>query len=275
MRNPFVWHSRRILLWIGLLATAAFYVHTAACSGPVKKSSLQLHMEDAPSAAITFLTEDNLIPGAEISIDGKIGDLPTEKAEEDRLEKEQKLRELLANDVEAYHIMVNCAQNTVTVYERDEGGAYTIPVRAMLCSTGQKTPLGEYYTSEKYEWRPLFGNVYGQYATRIVGHILFHSVPYTQIRKDALEYEEYNKLGTSASMGCIRLAVEDAKWIYDYCASGTRVTIYEDADPGPLGKPEPLLIDVDNPNRGWDPTDPDPSNPWTADVSGEKGIASG
>ncbi len=100
-----------------------------------------------------------------------------------------------------------------------------------------------------------------------MGNILFHSVPYTQTSKDALAYEEYNKLGTSASMGCIRLSVEDAKWLYDYCAAGTLVTIYEDEDPGPLGKPEPLAIDVDSPNRGWDPTDPDPENPWLLEMA--------
>ncbi len=278
MTDQFTGRSRRILLWIGLLTAAAFYVYTAVCAGPATQATvLQLRAEDAPFAALTFQTEDTVIPGAGLSPDADDGVWTAVKeAAADRLAKEeQKLRELLAGDAEAYHIMVNRAQNTVTVYEKDEGGAYTVPVRAMVCSTGQKTPLGEYYTSKKYEWRPLFGNVYGQYATRIVGHILFHSVPYTETRKDALEYEEYNKLGTSVSMGCIRLSVEDAKWLYDYCASGTRVTIYEDADPGPLGKPEPMTIDVDNPNRGWDPTDPDPANPWMEEAAEEKGSAAG
>ncbi len=51
--------------------------------------------------------------------------------------------------------------------------------------------------------------------------------------------------------------VEDAKWIADNCPSGTTVEIYEDDDPGPLGKPEAAHIDTDSPNKGWDPTDPD------------------
>ena len=38
--------------------------------------------------------------------------------------------------------------------------------------------------------------------------------------------------------------------------------IYEDDDPGPLGKPEAAHIDTDSPNKGWDPTDPDVANPW-------------
>ena len=53
-------------------------------------------------------------------------------------------------------------------------------------------------------------------ATQITGNILFHSVPYTEKYNNAsLEYWEYDKLGTSASLGCIRLTVKNAKWIYD------------------------------------------------------------
>ena len=68
---------------------------------------------------------------------------------------------------------------------------------------------------------------------RIVGNILFHSVPYTQTSKDALEFEEYNKLGTAASMGCIRLSVEDAKWIYDHVKEGMQVWIHDGAAADP------------------------------------------
>ena len=91
---------------------------------------------------------------------------------------------------------------------------------------------------------------------------MFHSVPYYKKSKSALCTEKYNKLGQQAFMGCVRLTVEDAKWIADNCPSGTTVEIYEDDDPGPLGKPEAAHIDTDSPNKGWDPTDPDVENPW-------------
>ena len=82
--------------------------------------------------------------------------------------------------------------------------------------------------------------------------------------KDDIEYDEFNKLGTPASLGCIRLMVCDVKWIYDNCDIGTRVIIYDDAeDPGPMGKPGTIYTDpADETLRGWDPTDPDPANPW-------------
>lgn len=164
-----------------------------------------------------------------------------------------------------YYIRINRAANVVNVYIMDAEGNYTVPYTAFVCSTGTDTPLGTYQTSVKYRWRALFGGVYGQYATRIVGDILFHSVPYYAADPSMLESEEYNKLGTAASMGCIRLCVRDVLWVYENCPSGTTVEFYDDADnPGPLGKPEPITIDLSDARAGWDPTDPDPANPWNS-----------
>lgn len=165
-----------------------------------------------------------------------------------------------------YLIAINRAADCVTIYTKDENGNYLKPYFPMICSTGEDTPLGEYRTIEQYRWRYLFGDVYGQYAVRIVEHILFHSVPYLSQNPADLEYEEFNKLGTPASLGCIRLQVADVKWIYDNCPIGTPVVLYDDAEnPGPLGKPDFTPIDVnDEMLRGWDPTDPDPANPWAA-----------
>lgn len=158
-----------------------------------------------------------------------------------------------------YLIKVNKQQNCITVYGADDNGNYNIPFKAMVCSAGNATPLGEFNTTARYDWKLLKGNVWGQYSTRIVGSILFHSVPYRIRAKDSLIVKYYNKLGTIASAGCIRLTTIDAKWIYDNCPIGTTVIIYNDSDPGPLGKPSSIKITADN---GWDPTDPDDANPW-------------
>ncbi|MBQ9313461.1 MAG: L,D-transpeptidase [Clostridia bacterium] len=136
-----------------------------------------------------------------------------------------------------FYIKINNSQNVVTIYSKDSEGNYTVPYKAMICSIGDATPAaGKMYkvTSYKKRWNALQGNVYGQYATQIVGNILFHSVPYTAKSNSALEYWEYDKLGTAASLGCVRLTVEDAKWIYDNIVQGTIVEFYEDANPGPL-----------------------------------------
>ena len=117
----------------------------------------------------------------------------------------------------------------------------------------------------------MYGNVYGQYACRITGPILFHSVPYQQKDKSTLEWWEYDKLGTKASLGCIRLKVEDAKWIYDNCISGTKVEFYSSSTPGPLGKPSARKISGDEAVRNWDPTDPDKNNPWKEYLKNQSG----
>ena len=108
----------------------------------------------------------------------------------------------------------------------------------------------------------MYGGVYGQYTTRIVGSILFHSVPYFSTDKSTLWWQEYNNLGIARSMGCVRLTVQDSKWIYDNCPTGTTVTVVDKELPPGVTKPEAPKIDPESPNRGWDPTDPDPANPW-------------
>lgn len=205
----------------------------------------------------------------------------TEEQEKKQLEEANELAEELEetekNDagtynVESgspYYIKVNTGANCVTIYAKDNNDNYTIPVKAMICSCGEYTPpMWKYPNSvyklpgNKYEWLPLQEDVYGQYCTQVVGNILFHSVPYTAPYKNKLEYWEYDKLGTSASAGCIRLQVIDAKWIYDNCPEDTFVEFYSSSDPGPFGKPTAKKIFDEVNYRDWDSTDPDSSNPW-------------
>ena len=153
-----------------------------------------------------------------------------------------------------YYIKVNVTANTVTVYTRGESGDFDRPIKAMVCSTGDDTPRsGVFKPGWRLEWQNLFYGVFGQYVTQITGNILFHSVPYqAKYNKNSLEYWEFDKLGTSASAGCVRLQVIDAKWIYDRYFDLAAVEFYEDPDPGPLGKPTAPKISDDELRRGWD-----------------------
>ena len=168
---------------------------------------------------------------------------------------------------QSYYIMVNRAQNTVTVYGLDGEGYYRVPVKAMVCSVGREgheTPLGTFaLTGRKKEWCPMLDGTYGQYSNQFSGYYLFHSVCYSEKDPAALLTEEYNMLGQPASLGCVRLQTADAKWIYDNCGAGTKVTVYDGEEPGPLGKPEKLVEEI-TPEmvNGWDPTDPREENPW-------------
>ena len=164
-----------------------------------------------------------------------------------------------------YYTEVIRNQNTVIVYGLDENNEYTKIVRVMPCSVGrdgQDTPTGTFTTTDKYRWGGLYGGVWGQYATRIVNDILFHSVPYYSENPGDLEWEEYNKLGSPASLGCVRMTVRDVKWLYENCPSGMTVKIYDGELPTGVSKPSAPKIDGTSPNKGWDPTDPDVNNPW-------------
>lgn len=154
-----------------------------------------------------------------------------------------------------YYIKINKGTNVVTVYEQD-GTPYT----AFTCSIGYATPIGTFHTPAKYRWWVLDGPCYGQYCTRITGSILFHSVWYHQQTKNSQSYVQYNKLGTTASHGCCRLTVAASKWIYDNCPLGTKVIVFNGSSKDdPLGKPKTIKVQG---YSGWDPTDPDPDNPY-------------
>lgn len=164
-----------------------------------------------------------------------------------------------------YVIYVNRALNCVTVYRVKPDGE-EVPVRSMVCScgrTGHNTPLGTFKTSQYYDWRNMVDGSWGRYAVRFNGKVMFHSVPYHSKSPSDLEWDQYNLLGQSASLGCVRLSLADAKWIYTNCKIGTKVVMYSDEEsPGRLGKPEAVKIDEKSPYKGWDPTDTDPDNPW-------------
>lgn len=168
-------------------------------------------------------------------------------------------------DLSPYYIKVSKTHQVVIVYGLDENEEYTRVVKTFLASTGLtgNTPVGLWKTRRyQQRWSELVGNVYGQYPVQIVGFFWFHSVPYLKPANDKLEWEEYNKLGSPASAGCVRLRAQDIKWIYDNVPDGTQVEIYEGALPVGIEKPVVEKIGETDARKNWDPTDPEAGNPW-------------
>ena len=156
-----------------------------------------------------------------------------------------------------YMAKINRQRCCITIYAQDGGAGYTIPVISFVCSVGlpaTPTPTGTFYTSQKQRWGVLMGPSYGQYCTRIVGGILFHSVAGYGTNSYSLPAAEYNRLGSPASHGCVRMTVRDAKWIFDNCSLGMKVEIYDNVIPGPYDKPVAQKIPA---SQNWDPTDPE------------------
>lgn len=160
-----------------------------------------------------------------------------------------------------YLIRVDTGRQVVNVWKSNDGERYTQLVRSFVCSSGayDRTPLGEYTITEKYRWKILNGNVWGQYCCRFREGYLFHSVPYSSSYTNALITHYYNQLGSQASAGCVRMRVADVKWMYDNCPIGTRVHIYKN-ERWP-GEPNKIIVGRVPEGSGWDPTDPDPANP--------------
>lgn len=174
-----------------------------------------------------------------------------------------------------YSLYVNTALNATTLYKVN--GNERTPLRVMACSTGRRdgheTPEGTFYLGEwiigpDCEWCYMADGTEGLYAYRIIdginNDIMFHSVPYLDTDHGTIEYEEYNKLGNYASMGCIRMSIEDVRYLGQLCAGGTEVYIYYDENETlPMEKPKSLFIPPTVEQvRGWDPTDPVTANPW-------------
>lgn len=121
-----------------------------------------------------------------------------------------------------FRIEVNLLQQRVYIYYMQN------PAKILICSAGKEetpTPVGDFTTSQKiyYSYVPRFAQA-AYYWTRFYGAYLFHSVPY-DIDGNLL-VEELEKMGTPASHGCVRLYLEDARWIYEKLPLGINVNIH-------------------------------------------------
>ena len=61
------------------------------------------------------------------------------------------------------------------------------------------------------------------YYTQFYGNYLFHSVLYN---RGSMTQIQDGTLGKQVSHGCVRLDINNAKWLYDNIPNGTKVVIY-------------------------------------------------
>ena len=148
--------------------------------------------------------------------------------------------ELKNTDPEKYYILLDLKNEIVTVFEKDANGEYTRIVRRFLCSTGRTevdendpedegtpTPVGIWKIGgrERFGKFANFGNEYARYWVQIVGDIYFHSLLFSKRDVNTMKSSPFGKMGSKVSHGCVRLYVEDAKWLYYYACPGTTVNI--------------------------------------------------
>ncbi|MDO4501682.1 MAG: L,D-transpeptidase [Coriobacteriia bacterium] len=121
-----------------------------------------------------------------------------------------------------YIIAVSCNLHRVAIYQGSKGnwkqikfwkctnGAPATPSRKGVFTVGSRgLSFGAGYTC----W----------YWTQWSGNYLFHSVLYNPGSKTSIQD---GRLGIAASHGCIRLALDNARWIYNNIPRGTKVVVY-------------------------------------------------
>lgn len=154
---------------------------------------------------------------------------------QDGVAGEDTLRVLFSEDalkaLKPYVLKVSISKQRVYAYGLDENNEHTVLVRTMICSTGLNstpTPKGTYQASTgpgaRWHYFKKF-SCWAQYAYYIEGDIMFHSVLYNQ-KGGAVTSSSVRNLGSKASHGCVRLKVEDAKWIYQNCPPNTKIIVY-------------------------------------------------
>ncbi|NLD33504.1 MAG: L,D-transpeptidase family protein [Clostridiales bacterium] len=137
-----------------------------------------------------------------------------------------------------YFVEVDVANQLIKIFRRDANQEFTDLYKIFTASTGTPSfpsDVGTWtLTGRTARWAhfPTWGGGYAQYWTRINSSIAFHSFLYSSDRKN-INMGSVNKLGRTASHGCIRLTIQDAKWIYDNIGKGVEVWIHEDAQVDP------------------------------------------
>ncbi len=137
-------------------------------------------------------------------------------------------------DPDLYLVELDLTNQVGAVYMRDESGSYGNVVRQFLITSGDEensTPTG---TFKLTEMRERFGyflnfNIYAQYWTQVVRGIYLHSVLFSRRNDTSMTRGSYNELGTAASHGCVRMLVEDARFIFYNCPPGTTIKITKKA----------------------------------------------
>ena len=179
-------------------------------------SSLDGAYGDATKAAVADFQKRN-----KLTEDGHAGAMTLEVLMSENAKKALK----------PYVLKISIDKQRVYAYAPDANEEYTKLVRTMKCSTGLSatpTPKGTFQNGtgpgRRWHYFKKF-TCWAQYAFYIQGDIMFHSVLYGS-QGGRVTQSSVNNLGRRASHGCVRLSVEDARWIWEHCPARTKVVVY-------------------------------------------------
>lgn len=142
---------------------------------------------------------------------------------EDRMTKED--MEFFVNQIKEfdsktdYFVWIDLSRQLVNIFKGEKENWQLI--HSFLCATGKNITPTVRGTFEVNGRGPRFGNSVGaKNWVRFYGNYLMHSITIDS-RGNILD----TTLGKRASHGCVRMSMEDSKWVYDNITDGTTVWV--------------------------------------------------
>jgi len=227
-----------LLVLVNIFTSYGDKMFESSDTGPVivENEIDKLHPAETERSLISNISpEESKVTGSD-NLNSGASSMPDEDGNEDKTSSGEAESKSLDDELnieegkdidfsssENFMIEVDLSRQIVLVYYNG------MLIKEMVCSGGTQltsTPIGEFSTTEKvyYQWVAKF-NVGAYYWTRFYREYLFHSVPFNE--EGEMIEEEYSKLGTPASHGCVRLKLDEAKWLYEKLPLGVRVSIHK------------------------------------------------
>ncbi len=177
--------------------------------------------KETKKVALGEMARNTTIDGKKIGKDGKeiVTTPPMSANEKAMLNKAQGY-----SSPTGYLVLANTSTHRVGVYKGSTGKwqkvkYYTVATGAPNMPTRE----GVFYRGIKLLYFNS-GSDRCWYATQYSGNYLFHSVLYTQNSSPTTITD--GRLDCGVSHGCIRMRLEEAKWIYDNIPANTKIVVY-------------------------------------------------
>lgn len=152
--------------------------------------------------------------------------------------------------LKSYRIDIDLTNQIATVYGiySDKSAKVLMSEFVSTARKGKTTPTGNFKIQgasggRKAKLRTAkmsSGKSYAEYLCRFHGAKCMHGVPYSKRNTSGrVSKTEFNKLGTPASSGCVRMPIKLCRYIYNNCPVGTPVRVFKGTKGKyPAGKPK-------------------------------------
>ncbi len=121
----------------------------------------------------------------------------------------------------SYLVVVKKSSHVVRIYRGSQ--EKWKKSRSFSCATGSSTPKGRWSIGDKQEYMDTSDTCRVWYVSTFNGRIKFHSVLYAKDDQPLKVIDD--RLGVTITDGCVRLSLDNARYIYNNIPSSTRVVV--------------------------------------------------